>query len=203
MRLTARQTAFVDAYLISGDATDAAIRAGYSASTAQPWHLLRSAEVKAAIAEGVRAGRQVTAPPMRRPPLREKAPDGFPVRFRPAPGTHTAAYEARPPHGRRSVADHLDFYLAELAAANRSPLTLRNYRNDIEDWLCWCGQSGRDALATTRPQFREYLGELRRRDIASASISRKVSSIHCFYRYLLREEATKRDQLYGIALPKL
>ncbi|MBK6318335.1 MAG: tyrosine-type recombinase/integrase [Dehalococcoidia bacterium] len=35
-----------------------------------------------------------------------------------------------------------------------------------------------------------------------ASITRRTSTVHGFYKYLLQEGATERDLLYGVALPK-
>ena len=38
--------------------------------------------------------------------------------------------------------------------------------------------------------------------MAQASITRRTSTVHGFYRYLQRENAIDRDLLYGVALPK-
>ena len=106
-----------------------------------------------------------------------------------------------------SIADYktaeafLDAYLRELAAvANRSPLTIRNYRNDIGQFLAWCREGEREPLEMTRALFRTYLGELRERGIVAASVTRRTSTIHAFYRYLQQENATERDLLFGVAL---
>ncbi|HMS58173.1 MAG TPA: tyrosine recombinase [Tepidiformaceae bacterium] len=97
----------------------------------------------------------------------------------------------------------LDAYLRELAAvANRSPLTIRNYRNDIGQFLAWCREGEREPLEMTRALFRTYLGELRERGIVAAWVTRRTSTIHAFYRYLQQENATERDLLFGVALPK-
>jgi len=97
----------------------------------------------------------------------------------------------------------LDAYLRELrAAGGRSVYTVRNYRSDIGSFLAWCRERKRDPLATGRREFREYLTGLREGGMAPASITRKTSTVHGFYRYLQQEGATDRDLLYGIALPK-
>jgi site-specific recombinase XerD len=97
----------------------------------------------------------------------------------------------------------LDAYLRELGGmGNRSAYTVRNYRSDIGSFLNWCGERRYEPLTTTRQVFREYLGELRESGIVAASITRRTSTVHGFYKYLLREGATERDLLYGIALPK-
>lgn len=97
----------------------------------------------------------------------------------------------------------LDAYLRELSAVgNRSPYTIRNYRSDIGGYLQWCGERGLEPLRTTRALFREYLTELKESGMVAASITRRTSTVHGFYKYLLQEGATERDLLYGVALPK-
>ena len=105
------------------------------------------------------------------------------------------------PH--RTAEAFLDAYLRELqAVGNRSPYTIRNYRSDIGHFLAWCCEHEHDALALNRALFREYLGRLRERGIVASSITRRTSTVHGFYRYLLQEGATSKDLLYGVALPK-
>ncbi len=108
---------------------------------------------------------------------------------------------SRPKH--KTAEAFLDAYLRELqAVGNRSPYTIRNYRTDIGHFLGWCDEQGRDPFTVTRQTFRTYLGGLRDGRIVPASITRRTSTIHGFYRYLLREGATQKDLLYGVALPK-
>jgi site-specific recombinase XerD len=98
---------------------------------------------------------------------------------------------------------YLEAYLRELSAVgNRSAYTIRNYRSDIGDFLRWLAEREHEPLETNRQEFRAYLGDLRERGMAAASITRRTSTVHGFYRYLLREGATDRDLLYGTALPK-
>ncbi len=105
------------------------------------------------------------------------------------------------PH--RTAEAYLEAYLRELAAVgNRSAYTIRNYRNDIGHFLAYCAQAGVDPLSINRQAFRTYLGGLRERGIVPASVTRRTSTVHGFYRYLLQEGATDRDLLYGVALPK-
>ncbi len=102
-----------------------------------------------------------------------------------------------------SAAELLERYLRELRdVAGRSPHTLRNYRNDIGHFLRHCEESGIDPLGIDRPTFRAYLATLREEGIAPASISRRTSTIHGFYRYLQRSGVLDRDPLFGVALPR-
>ncbi len=103
----------------------------------------------------------------------------------------------------KSAEAFLDAYLRELSAVgNRSAYTIRNYRSDIGAFLRWCAERELEPLKTNRATFREYLGELKDSGIVAASITRRTSTIHGFYKYLLQEGATEKDLLYGIALPK-
>ena len=103
----------------------------------------------------------------------------------------------------KSAEAFLEAYLRELlAVGNRSLYTIRNYRNDIGSFLNWCAERELDPLRTTRALFREYLTELKESGMVAASITRRTSTVHGFYKYLLQEGATERDPLYGVALPK-
>lgn len=105
------------------------------------------------------------------------------------------------PH--KTAEAYLDAYLRELSAVgNRSRYTVRNYRSDISSFLTWCRERELDPLKTNRQLFREYLGGLRESGIVPASITRRTSTVHGFYKYLLQEHASGKDLLYGIALPK-
>jgi site-specific recombinase XerD len=98
---------------------------------------------------------------------------------------------------------YLEAYLRELeAVGNRSKHTIRNYRNDIGHFLRYCEEEGLDAFAVSRQHFRAYLGTLREAGIVPGSLMRRTSTVHGFYKYLLREGVTDRDLLYGTAMPK-
>lgn len=86
--------------------------------------------------------------------------------------------------------------------ANRSAYTVRNYRNDIGDYLAWCEETETDPLAIDRAGFRGYLGQLRERGMVAASVARRTSTIHSFYRWMQRQGFVDRDLLHGISLPK-
>ena len=61
----------------------------------------------------------------------------------------------------------------------------------------------RDLLEITRPTFRTYLAELAERGIVRASVARKVSTIHTFYRYLVTAGVLARDPLNGVSPPTM
>ena len=109
---------------------------------------------------------------------------------------------ASPPVHKTAEA-FLDAYLRELrAAGGRSPYTVRNYRTDIGHFLRYCAAAGVDPLSVDRTRLRAYLRDLREGGGAPASVTRRTTTIHGFYRYLEREGATEGDLLYGLTLPR-
>ncbi|MFN0093565.1 MAG: tyrosine recombinase XerC [Dehalococcoidia bacterium] len=105
------------------------------------------------------------------------------------------------PH--KTAEAYLEAYLRELGAiGNRSAYTIRNYRSDIGPFLAWLREAGSDPLETSRQAFRAYMGGLRAAGMAPASMTRKTSTVHGFYKWLHTEGATPKDLLYGVALPK-
>ncbi len=107
------------------------------------------------------------------------------------------------PAAHKSAEAYLEAYLRELdAMGNRSKYTIRNYRNDIGHFLRYCAESKKQPFAITRHDFRAYLATLWEAAMAPASITRRTSTVHGFYRYLQREGVTNKDLLYGTAMPK-
>lgn len=98
----------------------------------------------------------------------------------------------------------IEVYLRYLTAErNLSPYTLRNYRADLSDFGRYLeAEESIGPLEIDRQAFRRYLGRLREMGTASASVGRKVSTIHTFYRFLAREGILERDPLLGVSSPK-
>jgi integrase/recombinase XerC len=92
------------------------------------------------------------------------------------------------------------------AERNASPYTVRNYRDDLLDFLYFLKKKKIDPLNETkvdRHVLREYLSELVERGLAKASIARKLSAIRSFYRYLVREEIIPKNPIEQVSSPKL
>jgi site-specific recombinase XerD len=98
----------------------------------------------------------------------------------------------------------LEAYLrALLAERNLSPYTLRNYRTDILHFFAFMRvDECTDPLAVDRLSFRRYLAALREAGTAGASITRKVSTVRGFFRFLVREGRLESNPLAGVAAPK-
>ena len=89
------------------------------------------------------------------------------------------------------------------AERNLSPLTLRNYEGDLTHFLRYLTSvEGAEPLEVSRQVFRRYLAALRREGIGDGSVARKVSTIHSFYRYIVRAGRLADDPLAGVRPPK-
>lgn len=94
-------------------------------------------------------------------------------------------------------------YINALAAEHRrSALTLRNYASDLAAFAWYMQEQDRELLQVDRLLFRSYLATLAERGIARASVARKVSTIHTFYRHLVHTDLLPRDPLLGVRPPK-
>lgn len=90
-----------------------------------------------------------------------------------------------------------------LAERNLSPYTLRNYRSDLADFVRFMKDIEKaDPLTVNRQSFRRYLAELRERSVATTSVSRKVSTIKGFFRFLQREGKLPANPLALVSPPK-
>ena len=113
----------------------------------------------------------------------------------------TAASESRAE--RVDAETLLERYLAALLAQkNLSPYTLRNYRADLRHFFDFLDE-GRAAVRTVdRLLVREYLSVLMASGLASASVTRKVSTLRSFYRHLRSEGILEVDPLLGLHGPR-
>ncbi len=100
-----------------------------------------------------------------------------------------------------------DRYIQYLEAEkNASPYTVRNYRDDLLDFLYFLKKKKVDPLNETkvdRHVLRDYLSELMERGTAKSSIARKLSAIRSFYRYLVREKIIPKNPIELLSSPKL
>ncbi|MBI4339213.1 MAG: tyrosine recombinase XerC [Chloroflexi bacterium] len=87
---------------------------------------------------------------------------------------------------------------------NIAPLTVRNYTTDIRDFLDFLKAKRVTTLAQVdRAVLRRYLGALQEQGVARTSISRKLSALRSFYRYLFRENQVGSQPLQTLSAPRL
>ena len=104
---------------------------------------------------------------------------------------------------RIEAEDLLDTYLiAQKARKNLSDYTLRNYANDLRQFFDYLDEGSRGLRTVDRLLVREYLSSLVGSGLANASVSRKVSTLRVFYRYLRNEDVLDVDPMLGVRGPK-
>ncbi len=109
---------------------------------------------------------------------------------------------AMPANTTPRVESLLDRYLSEGGARNLSALTLRNYRTDLRGFIQALEGWSIDPLAAGRIDLRRYLARLLGDGIAPASVTRKVSTIRSFYRYLRSIGELAGDPFFGVKGPQ-
>lgn len=86
---------------------------------------------------------------------------------------------------------------------NASPLTMRNYTNDIHDFFRFLKLEKVELLTEVdRTLLRRYLTWLAAQGIVKASVARKLSAVRSFYRYLVREKVVTINPLSTFSSPK-
>jgi tyrosine recombinase XerC len=104
---------------------------------------------------------------------------------------------------RQRVEALLDGYLRGLRAErNLSPYTLRNYATDLRAFIDFVDEEGGDPLQVDRHTLRRHLARLMEAGVASGSLTRKVSTIRSFYRYLELAGHLEANPFQGVHGPR-
>ncbi len=94
-------------------------------------------------------------------------------------------------------------YLEELEKSRRfSPNTVTAYKKDIQSYLDFLTQRGRDIARVDFHDVRDFIYELHRRGNSARSIVRKLSSLRGLYRHLIRIGAISVDPTILILPPR-
>lgn len=103
----------------------------------------------------------------------------------------------------------LDRFLGYLASVKRfSPLTVRNYRRDVANFLAWLDTTGRDPAPQkiTSDDIRAWIvHRTETGHIGAASMNRELSSLRSFFRYLQRSREIDKNpfpQIRALKTPK-
>jgi integrase/recombinase XerC len=86
-----------------------------------------------------------------------------------------------------------------------SPNTVQAYRRDLTQFRDWLDtqRADWDWPDVDRLDLRSYLGHLTRRELARRTISRKLSAIRTFFRWLHREKVVEANPARTIRSPRL
>ncbi len=84
---------------------------------------------------------------------------------------------------------------------NASSHTLLNYRIDLDEFKNFLGETAIEAVDYL--QIRKFLSVLKEKNLKSRSISRKLSCLRSFFKFLHREGLVKANPASAISSPKL
>lgn len=103
----------------------------------------------------------------------------------------------------KSVASFLNYLTVE---KNCSPLTVSNYRRDIQVFTAYMSDKGYSNFAwpsLTVLQIRGYLAYMSDKNFARRTIARRISALRSFYKYLVREGKVTQNPFTKVRSPKL
>jgi integrase/recombinase XerC len=84
-----------------------------------------------------------------------------------------------------------------------SPFTVRNYTSDVQGFVDFLGANGVDSFdKVDRSMMRRYLAQLQEDGTSRASVSRKLSALRSFFRYLEREKLIEGNPISTLTAPK-
>ncbi|GLO65985.1 MULTISPECIES: tyrosine recombinase XerC [Oceanobacillus] len=86
---------------------------------------------------------------------------------------------------------------------NASPYTVKYYRNDLEIFADFLHSEGISHIANvTYKDVRIFLTSLYKQELSRRSVSRKISTLRSFYRFLERERYVEGNPFVQLHLPK-
>lgn len=96
-------------------------------------------------------------------------------------------------------------YLRELSAVRgASEKTIISYRKDLDDFFAFLEEKNlRDLSGITHSTIRMFLGSMSRRSYSSSSVSRKLSSLRGFFKFLLKNDIIETNPFLGLSNPKI
>ncbi len=99
----------------------------------------------------------------------------------------------------------LERFLAYMEAVqNASPYTVKNYGNDIGQFLDYCqAQEVNSPERIDRSLLRSYLAELDAAGYVKASIARRVAELRSFGDFLVREQVLERNPFRLVSGPRI
>jgi len=93
----------------------------------------------------------------------------------------------------------LDYLMYE---KNSSSLTVNCYKRDVEQFLFFCQKSGIQVSSISKTEIRRFLAHLGEKKYKKVTISRKLSAIRSFFKFLQREGVIDHSLWARVATPK-
>ena len=99
---------------------------------------------------------------------------------------------------------YLDGFIESLKnERNFSPYTQINYRIDLDQLFSFLAEKDVPLFSVGRQAAREFLYRLEEKKFSRRSLSRKISAVRSFFRWLIREGKAKANPFELISTPKL
>src|SRR3954454_5473811 len=86
---------------------------------------------------------------------------------------------------------------AWLANRRLSEHTRAAYRREVAGWLAWCAERGVEALQAAFLDVNAYARGLEARDLAAATVARKMSGLSSWYDFLVKLQAIPANPVGG------
>src|SRR5690606_31694038 len=87
---------------------------------------------------------------------------------------------------------------------NASPYTVKFYQDDLDSFFLFLAKEGiNDLKDVNYAIIRVYLTEMYQGNLSRRSVSRKISSLRSFYRFLEREGLVNSNPFVSVSLPKV
>ncbi len=80
--------------------------------------------------------------------------------------------------------------------------TINSYNKDLREYIAFINNKDYIFMNADQSTVREYLDTLKKRSLTNSTLSRHLSSIKKFYKYLLRNEMSDKDAVINMSSPK-
>ena len=100
----------------------------------------------------------------------------------------------------------IDQFLSYLTTGRKySDHTVLSYQTDLNQFLAYCNEvySFSDLSNASHLMVRSWVVEMSKNEMTSRSITRKLSSLNSFYKFLLRNSLTNRNPMKKVMSPKM
>lgn len=96
-----------------------------------------------------------------------------------------------------------DLLLWLAAEQGRAPATLAAYRRDLQAYCDWLAERGTSVLDVEEADVVAWIGELRARGLAPASVARRLVPVRGLHRFLAAEGRIPADPSAGVDKPRV
>jgi len=100
---------------------------------------------------------------------------------------------------RAQIDSFLEFLVAERCAPEN---TIKAYANDLSNFFAWFEETGNRHNAVDSSILTRYTSYCRHKKLKPSSISRRISALRQFYRFLLEENVIDTDPTRDMSTPK-